>query len=164
MIRILAGVIIGTTVLAGVQTWRLHRAQLEIAELRLQIQTERQQATEAALKAQAQYRTIESAWARKHQEIASDTQDQTRRNAIAANNARSAGDGLRIRAAETASRCDAPSNSPVAAASASAPSAGVLLADVLGRLEAAGRQLAEIADARAAAGQACQQAYQTLVR
>ena len=164
MIRILAGVIIGTTVLAGVQTWRLHRAQLEIAELRLQIQTERQQATEAALKAQAQYRTIENAWVRKHQEIASDTQNQTRRNAIAANNARSASDSLRIRAAETASRCDAPSNSPVAAASASAPSAGVLLADVLGRLETAGRELASLADSRGTAGVACERAYDALIR
>jgi hypothetical protein len=34
---------------------------------------------------------------------------------------------------------------------------------VLGRLEEAGRQLAEVADARGTAGQACQQAYAALV-
>jgi hypothetical protein len=37
-----------------------------------------------------------------------------------------------------------------------------VLADVLGRLEAAGRELAAIADARGAAGAACERAYEAL--
>jgi hypothetical protein len=38
-----------------------------------------------------------------------------------------------------------------------------VLADVLGRLEEAGRELAQVADARGNAGAACQRAYQALL-
>jgi hypothetical protein len=37
-----------------------------------------------------------------------------------------------------------------------------VLADVLGRLEEAGRELAAVADARGTAGTACERAYQAL--
>jgi hypothetical protein len=39
-----------------------------------------------------------------------------------------------------------------------------VLADVLGRLEEAGRELAAVADARGTAGAACQRAYQWLTQ
>jgi hypothetical protein len=38
-----------------------------------------------------------------------------------------------------------------------------VLADVLGRLEEAGRELAAVADARGTAGTACERAYQALL-
>jgi len=66
-----------------------------------------------------------------------------------------AGVGLRVRAQAVAAACDSGASS----GGDPAPGPGVLLADVLGRLEAAGRQLAATADERGNAGQACQDAY-----
>jgi hypothetical protein len=149
-------------VLTGVQTWRLQLERIKVAELRAQIQTERQQSAAAALQAQAEYRAVETAWVRKHQEIARDTQDQLRRNAAAAVDARVAGDGLRHRAAAVAARCAATAEAAAAPGSQATTEPGAVLSDVLGRLEAAGRHLAAVADARGAAGAACERAYDAL--
>jgi hypothetical protein len=66
-----------------------------------------------------------------------------------------AGVGLRFRAQTVAAACDSGATS----GGDPAPGPGALLADVLGRLEAAGRELAATADERGNAGQACQAAY-----
>lgn len=163
MRALIAAAVVGAALVA-VQTWRLHNSQLEVAELRVQIQTERQQSAAEALKAQAEYRVIETAWVRKHQEIARDTQDQVRRNAAAAAGARVAGDGLRVRAAAVAASCAAPAEATAAAGGQAAAGPGAVLADVLGRLEEAGRELAAVADARGAAGAACERAYDAIER
>jgi len=168
------GVIASLIALAGVQTWRLHQAQLQAADMRTALQTDRRQAAEAlaaahaeARRIEANHRALEQAWTRKHQEIAREAEDQARRTAAAAADARIAGDGLRHRAAQLAASspaaCPAPADPPAAPSSPPTPSAAAVLADVLGRLEEAGRQLAEVADARGTAGQACQQAYAALV-
>ena len=66
-----------------------------------------------------------------------------------------AGGGLRFRAEAVAARCDP----GPAGSSETTPSSGALLADVLGRLEAAGRDLAATADERGVAGAACEAAF-----
>lgn len=74
-----------------------------------------------------------------------------------------AGAGLRQRAATVAARCSGATGNPAAAVPGSAASTpGDLLADVLGRLDEAGRQLAAVADARGAAGAACERSYDAL--
>ena len=171
----LLALILSLIALTGVQTWRLHRAQLQAAELRIAQQADRRQAAEAlatahaeARRIEANHRALEQAWTQRHQEIAREAQHQARRTAAAAADARLAGDGLRQRAAALAASgpaaCRAPADPAPAPSSPPAPSASAVLADVLGRLEEAGRQLAQVADARATAGKACQQAYQTLLR
>lgn len=168
------GVIAALIGLAGVQTWRLHQAQLQAADMRTALQTARRQAAEAlaaahaeARRIEADHRALEQAWTRKHQEIAREAEDQARRTAAAAADARIAGDGLRHRAAQLAASspaaCPAPADPPAAPSSPPTPSAAAVLADVLGRLEEAGRQLAEIADARGRTGAACERAYAALV-
>jgi hypothetical protein len=68
--------------------------------------------------------------------------------------AAAAGDGLRIRAqsaaASAAGSCEA------------AADTSRMLADLLGSVEAEGRRLAEIADERGAAGEACQRAFDAM--
>lgn len=168
------GVIAGLIGLAGVQTWRLHRAQLDLADTRTEQQAHRRQAAEAlaiahaeARRIEANHRAIEQAWIRKHQEIAREAEDQARRTAAAAADARIAGDGLRHRAAQLAASgpatCPAPTDPAAAPISPPTPSPAAVLADVLGRLEAAGRELAAVADARGRTGAACERAYEALV-
>jgi hypothetical protein len=117
-----------------------------------------------ALRESERVRALEAAWITKHQEIARDAETQARRHAQAAAAGAIAGNSLRDRAAQfaAAARCPAPEAAAPAGASASAPGPAAVLADVLGRLEAAGRELAAVADARGAAGAACQRAYEAL--
>jgi hypothetical protein len=168
------GVILSLIAGLGVQTWRLHLAQLEAADLRTAQQIDRRQAAEAlaiahaeARRIEANHRALERAWITRHQEIAREAEDQARRTAAAAADARIAGDGLRHRAAQLAASspatCPTPADPATTPSSPPTPSPATVLADVLGRLEEAGRQLAAVADARNIAGQACQQAYAALV-
>lgn len=168
------GVIAALIALAGVQTWRLHQAQLQAADLRTTQQTDRRQGAEAlaaahaeARRIEANHRALEQAWISRHQEIAREAETQALRTAAAAADARIAGDGLRHRAAQLAASgpatCPTPTDPPAAPSSPPTPSAAAVLADVLGRLEEAGRQLAEAADARGRTGAACERAYEALV-
>lgn len=162
MTRVMLGAVLAVCLLAGVQTWRLHHAKLAVAELEAQVQAERTHAAESARQAEANYRAIESAWVRKHQEIAHEAEQNARRWALAAAAGAVAGDGLRHRATQLAARCPAPESAALAEPGPTAASPGAVLADVLGRLEAAGRELAAVADARGVAGQACERAYGVL--
>jgi hypothetical protein len=102
VIRALLACILAALALAGVQTWRLQRAQLTAADLRTEIQAQRRQAAEdraqavaASASAAAAYRSIEQAWIHKHQEIARDAETQARALDAARTAGRIAGDGLR---------------------------------------------------------------------
>lgn len=175
MTRALLACILLMLALAGVQSWRLHRAQLTAADLRTEIQAQRRQAAEdraqavaASASAAAAYRSIEQAWIQKHQEIARDAETQARALDAARAAGRIAGDGLRHRAQQLAATAACPAPTPADPATAPSspptPSAAAVLADVLGRLEEAGRELAAVADARGTAGAACQRAYQWLTQ
>ena len=174
MIRALLACILAALALAGVQTWRLQRAQLSAADLRTEIQAQRHQTAEdraqavaASASAAAAYRSIEQAWINKHQEIARDAETQARALDAARTAGRIAGDGLRHRADELAATAACPAPTPADPAptpsSPPTPSPATVLADVLGRLEEAGRELAAVADARGRTGAACERAYQALL-
>ena len=127
---------LGAGVMGTVGGWMLRdtiadRAEAESREV---IATAREEALHAALVDQANAARQALAKA-----------DAARRDARAAG---AAADGLRKRAADLAARCSAESND-------AAGGAGDLLADMLSRMEAHGRELAEYADAARIAGQQC---------
>lgn len=146
------------------------------AELRTTLATERaaHQAERATLAAKAlaaseRARATEHQWSQSHAQAAAEAAAQIDRARRDADLARAAGHSLRARADHYASLCAAPGPQPAAPghpapAAPGAPAAhpGLVLADVLGRLDEAGRQLAALADARGAAGTACERAHDAL--
>mgnify|MGYP006935474956 CR=1 FL=1 len=77
--------------------------------------------------------------------------------------AASAADGLRQYADQLAARAGA-CDSGAADGGAAARTSGLVLADMLGRLEARGRELAAALDAASTAGAACERSYDALTR
>ena len=135
-----------------------------------QADRERERASSAlALAAAAeQARQTETQWRLRHQEVQTHAESQLRAAAADAARARSAADVLRKRAEVLGAQCitqrDEASRDPAAAlAGASAGNPGVVLADLLGRLAQTAGELAAVADARGAAGVACEQAYDALM-
>jgi len=142
-----------------------NRLRVTLADERADRAREREALASEALRQSERARTIEAAWINKHQEIARDAEETARRAAAAAADARIAGDGLRQRAdrlATAAAHCPATQDPTIAPSGPPAGHPAALLADMLGRLEEAGRELAAIADARGAAGAACERAYEAL--
>ena len=122
-----------------------------------------------ALAASERARATDHQWSQSHAQAAADARAQIDRARRDADLARAAGNSLRARADRYASLCAAPGPQPGPAGSAPAAPAGppaahpgLVLADVLGRLEDAGRPLAALADARGAAGTACERAHDAL--
>ena len=133
--------------------------------------TERADLTAQALAASERERAIEHRWSNLYGQAAADAAAQIDRARRDADLARTAGLSLRARADHYASLCAPARTQPdtgpgAAAAPAGPPTAhpGLVLADVLGRLDEAGRQLAALADARGAAGTACERAHDALSR
>lgn len=132
-------------------------------------QAERASLTAEALAASERARATEQRWSQSHAQAAAEASVQIDRARRDADLARAAGNSLRARADHYASLCAAPGPQPGPAGSAPAAPAGppaahpgLVLADVLGRLDEAGRQLAALADARGAAGTACERAHDAL--
>lgn len=167
---------IGALALAA-HLWRAGLAhQRAAAELRTALaieraahQAERARLTAEALTASERARATEHQWSQSHAQAAADASAQIDRARRDADLARAAGNSLRARADHYASLCAAPGPQPGPAGSAPAAPAGppaahpgLVLADVLGRLDEAGRQLAALADARGTAGTACERAHDAL--
>lgn len=141
ILRILAALLAAAAIAAAAQTWRLHSLQSAVAAERAQwVLTELDRVIQVTelndeINTQAAQRTA-----------------STRRDLSAA---AVAGDGLRDRTAAA--------RAVGAAAAAECPDAASaidLLADVPGRMDAAGRDIAEYADSLATALDACQRAYE----
>jgi len=162
---VLLALLLAVSLLAGVQSVRLSRSAAALAELRTVIATERQRAADAAATASEAARLEEHRRTAAQQEIAHEAETDRRGAAVAAARAGVAGNGLRVRAAAVAAGCHPAAADPAAAgAGPPAANAALVLADMLGRLEVAGRQLAAIADERGIAGAACQRAYDSLTQ
>ena len=131
-------------------------ADQQAAETAAAIASEREQAMHAALVETSRRLTAQ-------QEAARAAANQARQARADAADAAGAAERLRQRAAElavSAGACD-----PAAAAGGPAASApGLVLADMLGRLEARGRDAAAALDAAATAGAACERSYEALTR
>jgi hypothetical protein len=139
--------------------WQHRRADLAVAELareRAEAAILREQAVSAAL-AETQRRIAAQ------QEIADAAERKARRARDDAAAAGAAADRLRQYAAELAASAAACNSAPAAfGEAASAPA--VVLADMLGRLEARGRDLAAEADRRGIAGSECAGRYDALTQ
>lgn len=134
-----------------VRDWSADR---QAAETAAATASQREQAMHAAL--------VETTRRLTAQQEAADAAAKRARQARAdAADAGAAADRLREHAAQLAARagaCD-----PAAAAGGAAASApGVVLADMLQRVEAHGRDAAAAADAAATAGEACERSYEAL--
>ena len=129
-------------------------ADQQAAESAAAIATQREQAMHTALVETTRRLTAQ-------QEAARAAAQQARQARADAADAAGAAERLRQRAAELAAgagACD-----PTAAAGGPAASApGLVLADMLGRLEARGRELAAALDAASTAGEACERSYEAL--
>lgn len=159
---LLAGAVAAAAALAA-QTVRLASARAELTGVQLVLAQERQAAAEAGRLAAERFRAAEQRLQAVGQEITNDTIARTAVVQRALPRAAAAGDGLRLRAAAVAARCDrAAEGAAPATDSPAAAHAGAVLADVLGRLDQAGRELAEIADQRGIAGADCQRRHEAL--
>lgn len=136
-----------------VRDWAADR---QAAETAAHIASEREAAMHAALVETSRRLTAQ-------QEAAHAAQQRTRQARADADAAAAAAVGLREHAEQLAARagaCD-----PAAAdGGAAARAAGVVLADMLQRLEARGRDAAAAADAAFTAGIACERSYEALTR
>jgi hypothetical protein len=141
----------------GVQTWRVHSAQAELAKVQQARDKDTAEREKAARDAERTARATERRLAADHLENINEAERLAARMRDNAAAAAVSGAGLRERARAVAARCD---RGPEAAAAADtgtpATGAGVLLADVLGSMESAGRQLALEADKRRVAGLTCE--------
>ena len=110
----------------------------------------------------ARFRATEHNWHEVQDENARLARMARDRAALDAASAGAAGQRLRERAS-TLAACSGPAGNPAAVAAGPAASApGDVLADMLGRLESAGRIVAEFADAAAINGEQCAADYQAL--
>jgi acyl-coenzyme A synthetase/AMP-(fatty) acid ligase len=138
--------------LAGAVAWGLRAAYSAGAE---SVRTEWAQA-DAAAAAAAQALAVKRTEAIERIDHAATI--QTRRVATDRVAAAVAGSGLRFRAEAVAAGCPAEPASP----GETTTDPGYLLSNVLGRLEAAGRELAATADERGTAGAACEASFDTM--
>jgi hypothetical protein len=155
---IAAGVVIAAlAAAAGYQTVQRGRAETALAQEKAGRAQDREAAASAAAGAESRYRAEEQRRTAALQETVDAAAQETARWRTAAAAADRAAGGLRNAATAAAARCrGAASNPSTAASRASTPDAGDLFADVLGAMEARGRELAAIADERGAAGRACE--------
>lgn len=158
-----AAVAAALSIAVGVQTLRLGSAQREVATLEATIDKERREAADRALAAERTARDEEARRLELLGRIDRETATKTRQDRSDAATVVVAGGGLRQRAAAAvAARCEAPRDPASPVDRPAANDAGVVLADVLGRLEETARRLAALADERGTAGEACERAYDAL--
>jgi predicted phage gp36 major capsid-like protein len=145
------------------QTLRLASARTALASEQRDRAAERMQMEQAAREQAERFRATEHDW-----------QEAQRENSILARKARelaaldaaaagAAGGRLHDRAAALAAACRGPARNPAAVAGGPAASApGDVLANMLGRLDEAGRIVARYADSASISGEQCAADYQAL--
>jgi hypothetical protein len=151
-------------VLAGVWHWgEVRQARDEgRAEIRAEWDAMNERQRVAADKARADRDEItrqREAAARKEIDDATLAVDRARADA---DSARRAAAGLRDAARAAARHCGAPRHTAAAASGAATPNPGDVLADVLGLVEQAGRDMAQEADRRGIAGATCERLYESI--
>jgi hypothetical protein len=149
----------------GVQTVRLANARTALATEKRDRADDLAKLQAAAREQADRFRATEHDWQelqRENELMARKARDLASLDAAAAG---AAGGRLHDRAAALAAACRGPARGAAAVAAGPAASApGDLLADVLGRLDAAGRLVAAYADTAAINGEQCAADYQTLRR
>ena len=140
------------------------RAEAALAKERQAWAEDRQRLTAEALAESERARKIEAQWRDKQSEVVNHAQSQIRAAAADAARARDAAGLLRQRAEALAAQCARTSDQQApdpsfAPRGQAAPDPGAMLADLLSRLAQTAGELAQVADARGAAGVACEKAY-----
>jgi len=149
----------------GVQTWRLHSLEASCAMKAEAWAEEREKLANAAQAAEHRQRLIEDQRRQDVERIANDATTRIAAAHAAASAADAARDRMQLAAqqAAAAARRRGSGSHPAAAGSGAAASDPIgVLADVLGRADAAAGVYAAIADQRGLRGQACERAYEAL--
>lgn len=147
---------------------RAERLRATLAEERSDRAAERAAAALALAAATEQARQTEAQWRAKHQEVQTHAQTQVRTAQAAAARARDAADSLQRRVETVAAQCANPTRDLAAPGpgfalgGAPARDPGAVLAQLLRGLTQAAGELAAVADARGAAGAACERSYDAL--
>ena len=142
-------------------------AEKELAEARAAWAVERERLVQAALKESEKVRQLEADWRDRQSEVQKNAQERIRAAAADAARARDAVDVLRQRAKVLAAQCSpsrdqAGPDPTFAERGAAAADPGTVLTNMLRGVAAAAAELAAVADARGAAGAACEKAYGVL--
>lgn len=142
-------------------------AQKELAEARAAWAVEREGLAQAALRESEKVRQLESDWRNRQSEVQKDAQERIRAAAVDAARARDAAGILQRRAEALAAQCSpsrdqAGPDPTFAERGAAAADPGTVLTNMLRGVAAAAAELAAVADARGAAGVACEKAYGVL--
>lgn len=152
--RVLMVACAALALLAGWQWLRAVRAESALSDYRNQVLVQINEATtKARAEEQRRAKTIQEAL--DAEVIARQAVEADARGVVAARGR------LQQRVAELAASCSAP-DPAAATGGTSAPSAGDLLADMLGRVAAAAGELGSYADRARVAGQTCERAYDGL--
>jgi hypothetical protein len=147
----------------GVQTWRLHETEGDLAQERAVWAAKEADLSQRALEAEQRERAKEQAWAKRSEEITNVTTEKLAAAESAASAAVASAAGLRERAQALAAAGRRSCRNPAAAGGgASAPDALGMFADVLGKLDARASLLAELADKRGIRGEACERFVESL--
>lgn len=154
LVRGLAMLLVAALAGLGVQSWRLHSLQTQAAQTREHQATLREDAMHSALVETARRLTAQ-------QKVAQYAQTTARQARVDAAAADTAAGQLRQYAADLAASADA-CHSAAATVGTPGGAAGSVLAELLGRVEARGRELAAEADRRGTAGTECEQRYDAL--
>jgi hypothetical protein len=155
---------IGLVVLSGTLLWELRGAEITLARERAERAQEREKLVAEALAASEAARALEARWRAQHTEVQTDAQNRIRTASADAARARSAADSLQRRAEVIAAQCANPQRDGAGPApgGAAAQDPGVVLANLLRGVAQAAGELAAVADARGAAGTACERAYDAI--
>jgi hypothetical protein len=159
---IAAAVAAGLLLALGAQTLRVNIYRADLAES-ISLRAQEREISAAAARIQSEaYRIEDQRRASAIRSVISEAIKTSEAVALDANSARAANDRLRERVAALVARSRAPRNPAAPSGSPPAGDAADVLADMLGRVSEAARQLALIADERGTAGLACERSYEAL--
>ena len=146
---------------AAVQTWRLHGAQLEVAEARTQQATQQAESERLSRVASETNRQLERQYRDQVSEIETRAQADLAQSRVAVDRARDAGQRLQRELAAYVERQRASASAAIAAGQcqADAVPAVDLLAELFRRADQRAGELAAVADEARVRGLACEGAY-----
>lgn len=163
LIAVVAGALaLACAVGATVQSVRLSRASTALADLQVVVAAERKRAAEDALVASEDYRREEKRRQEAKNAAIAEGEADARRARVGADAARAAGNGMRVRAADTARGGATAISADSGCDCTAAVEAGRVLADLLGKTVERSVVLAEWADSAHIAGKVCERSYDAL--
>ena len=147
----------------GLRTYQLHTATAHLAEVQIAWAQDRAQAQAAALAESEKYRALETQWATAQKEITDDADRKVTQARADAAVADAAAGKLQQRVAALVAAARAAAANPSASQGGPAADDPIgMLAELQRRADQAAGRMAQIADERGIAGEACERAYSEL--